>query len=356
MLFSSSLIAVDIGSSAIKMLELSGRADNPKLKNFAIELLPRGAIENGAVVDVPTVSTSLKKLVGRLGVKGRRASVSVAGSGVLLKRVRISPGKDATLEEQVNFHASQAFQLDLADLYYDYAEMGESLRHPNDVEVLLAGARREVVEQVVNIVKSSGLLLGSIEAAPLSIANMFELNYGVVDGVIALISVGANHTQVSFVEQGRFIYNHEMPTGGEAYTSAIMQSMNLSRDSAEALKISAIGNSGGVSNDLRRILSDTTQVIVNDIQQIFSFFASSPESDGAGAVKFAFLTGGASRTLGLDAAIAQATGLQVYFINPYQRITVNERTFKLDQVMSLGPFFGVAIGLGMRAKGDKVAI
>ena len=356
MLFNNSLIAVDIGSSAIKMLELSGRGDHRKLKNFAMELLPRGTIENGAIVDVQAVSAALNKLVSRLGAKGRRASVSVSGSGVLLKRVRITPGKDATLEEQVNFHASQAFQLDLADLYYDYADMGASLRYPDDVDVLLAGARREVVEQVVEIVKSSGMLLGVIEAAPLSIANMFELNYGIVDGLIALISIGANHTQVSFVDQGRFIYNHEMPTGGEAYTSAIMQSMNLPRDSAESLKISAAANPSSATDDLRRILDETSQVIVNDIRQIFSFFASSPEADGVGAVKFSFLTGGASRTLGLDAAIAQATGVQVYFMNPYQRVQVADKKFQLDQVMALGPFFGVAIGLGIRAKGDKVAI
>jgi Tfp pilus assembly PilM family ATPase len=147
-----------------------------------------------------------------------------------------------------------------------------------------------------------------------------------------------------------------MPTGGEAYTTAIMQSMNLPRESAESLKISASDNPSGVPEDLRRILDETSQVIVNDIRQIVSFFGSSPEADGVGSVKFAFLTGGGSRTLGLDAAIAQALGVQVYFMNPYQRVQVNDRKFKLDQVMALGPFFGVAIGLGIRAKGDKVAI
>jgi len=59
MLFNNSLIAVDIGSSAIKMLELSGRGDHRKLKNFAMELLPRGTIENGAIVDVQAASAAL---------------------------------------------------------------------------------------------------------------------------------------------------------------------------------------------------------------------------------------------------------------------------------------------------------
>jgi type IV pilus assembly protein PilM len=234
--------------------------------------------------------------------------------------------------------------------------MGASERHPEDVEVLLAGARREVVESTVEIIKSSGLLLGVIEAAPLSIANMFELNYGAVDGLVALISIGANHTQVSFVNHGQFLYNHEMPSGGETYTSAIMQSMNLPRDSAESLKISASVNPSGAPQELRRILDETSQLVVNDIRQILSYFASGHDSDGIGALKFAFLTGGASRTLGLDAAIAQAIGVQVYFMNPYLRVEVNDKKFKLDQVMSLGPFFGVAVGLGVREKGDKVAI
>jgi type IV pilus assembly protein PilM len=356
MFFGNGLIAVDIGSSAIKLLELSGQGVQRKLKNFAMEVLPRGAIENGSLVDADAVVSALKRCVSKIGAKGRRAAVAVSGNGVVLKKVRITPGKDASVEEQVNFHASQAFQIDLADLYYDFAELGASPVNSIDVEVLLVGARRELIEQYIGLVKSAGLNLGVIEAAPLSLANMFEMNYGVVDGLISMISIGASRTQVSFIESGRYLYGHDIPIGGEAYTSAIMQTLNIARDSAESLKISAAMNPSAVSVDVRKVLDETSQAIVHEIRQIFSFFSGSPDSEGASPLKYTFLTGGASRTLGLDAAIAASLGTPVYGTNPFQKIELNTRKFQLDQMMGLSPFFGVSVGLGFREKGDKVAV
>lgn len=356
MFFNKSLVAIDIGSSAVKMLELTGNENQRKLKNFALEVLPRGLIENGVLNDHQALNQIIKKMVSKLGVKGRRVSVSVSGSGVIIKRVRVLVGKDATLDEQVNFHAAQAFQVDLSELYYDYFDMGPSPRHEQDVDVLLVGARRELIEQQVSIVKSAGLFPGVIEAAPISIANMFETNHGVVDGLIALISVGANHTQISFIDNGRFLYSYESPVGGEAHTSAIMQALNMDRDTAEALKISVSENSANVSADVQRVINETNNLIVNDVRQIFGFFASSPDAEGVSAVKYVFLTGGASRTMGLDASIASALGVPVGFANPFQRVEVNEKKFKIEQVLSLSPMFGVGVGLGMREKGDRVAV
>ncbi len=356
MFFNKSLVAIDIGSSAVKMLELTGNDQHRKLKNFALEVLPRGVIDNGVVADESALTQIVKKMVSKLGVKGRRVSISVSGSGVIIKRVRVMVGKDATLDEQVNFHAAQAFQVDLSELYYDYFDMGPSPRHEQDIDVLLVGARRELIEQHVSVVKSAGLLPGVIEAAPLSIANMFELNHGIVDGLVALISVGAGHTQISFIDNGRFLYSYESPVGGETYTSAIMQALSMDRDTAESLKISVSENGANLSADVQRVINETNNLIVNDVRQIFGFFAASPDAEGVSAAKFIFLSGGASRTLGLDAAIAAALGVPVVFANPFQRVDVNEKKFKIEQVLSLSPMFGVAIGLGVREKDDKVAV
>jgi Tfp pilus assembly PilM family ATPase len=104
------------------------------------------------------------------------------------------------------------------------------------------------------------------------------------------------------------------------------------------------------------VLNETNALIVNDIRQIFGFFAASPDAEGVAAAKFIFMSGGASRTLGLDAAIASAFGIPVVFANPFQRVEVNERKFKIEQVMSLSPMFAVSVGLGLRQKGDKVAV
>jgi type IV pilus assembly protein PilM len=355
MFFNSSLVAIDIGSSAIKMLELTGNAKRRRLKNFAVEPLPKGAIEHGLFVDPIAITDVLKKMVKQMGVKGRRTAVSISGAGAMIKKVVINAGKDATVMEQVDFHASQAFQIDPAEMYYDHAEMGLAPNGSDGVEVLLVGARREIVEQYVTVIKEAGMQLGIVEAGALSLVNMFEVNYGVIDGLIAVISIGASSTSVIFIDRGRVLYNHELSMGGDAFTGAIAQTMNMAWEAAESLKISAAASQADLPAEFQRIMAETNNTMSNEMRQVFSFFASSSDAEGCGPVKHAFLIGGGSRTLGIDAALATAVGVPIHLANPFQNIEIDERKFKLDRVMGLGPMFGVSIGLGTRSKGDKVA-
>jgi len=354
MFFNNSLVAVDIGSSAIKMLELNGNAKRRGLKNFSVEALPKGAIERGTFVDPLVVTETLKKMVKKLGVKGRRAAVAISGSGVSIKKVLINAGKDATIAEQVDFHASQAFQVDLAEMYYDYAEMGFVPGGGEGVEVLIVGGRREIVEQYVSVVKDSGLQLGVVEASALSLANMFEANYGILDGLVALVAVGASSTNISFIDRGRLLYSNDLMLGGDTYTAALAQTMNMPWSDAESLKISAGFGRTDLPPDFQRIISETNTMLASEVQQLFSGFAASSDSEGAGLVKHIFVMGGGSRTVGIDAAIASSTGVPVHLANPFQNIEINERKFKLDHVINLSPMLGVSIGLGTRTKGDKV--
>jgi type IV pilus assembly protein PilM len=240
-------------------------------------------------------------------------------------------------------------------MYYDHAEMGLAPNGSDGVEVLLVGARREIVEQYVTVIKEAGMQLGIVEAGALSLVNMFEVNYGVIDGLIAVISIGASSTSVIFIDRGRVLYNHELSMGGDAFTAAIAQTMNMAWEAAESLKISAAASQADLPAEFQRIMAETNNTMSNEMRQAFNFFASSSDAEGSGQVKHAFLIGGGSRTLGIDAALATAVGVPIHLANPFQNIEIDERKFKLDRVMGLGPMFGVSIGLGTRSKGDKVA-
>ena len=53
-MFKQPLIAIDIGSSAIKVVELTGR-QHKKLRAIGLETLPRGSVVDGVVQDSEVV-------------------------------------------------------------------------------------------------------------------------------------------------------------------------------------------------------------------------------------------------------------------------------------------------------------
>ncbi len=132
-----------------------------------------------------------------------------------------------------------------------------------------------------------------------------------------------------------------------------METLNQQYDSAESLKLAASMSSTGASPDVLKIISEINDQVVYDLNATLAYFMQSGDVAAGTTLKYAFLTGGASRTIGLDAAIA--TGLQaaVYQLNPFQRINVNDNKFQIDQLIAMSPVLGVVAGLSLRQMKDK---
>lgn len=351
---SKSLIAIDIGSSAIKVVELAGDK-HKKLVSLGLEVLPMGCVVDGMMPGQDVVEAVLKDLLKKLRISpgGRRAALSLGGSGVVIKKVFVSGG-GRNLEEQVFYAAEQHFQADLAEIYFDFAELP---RLGPDKPVLLVGARREMVEQYIGCARAVGLRTGVVECGQISIANMFEHCYGVVGGLTAIVNVGASSAQFALISHGEYLYTKDIPIGGEEYSRQIMEAVGVDRDNAETLKVAVSQGDGSVPPEVLRVLGAINEQLVGEIQMALDFYLQGSGDQrfqgSAGGLGGVFLTGGGARVLGLDAALAAALQVPVQIVNPFQGIEINQKKFQMDYLSMQGHLFGVAVGLGMRAMGDR---
>ncbi|MCX6118388.1 MAG: type IV pilus assembly protein PilM [Proteobacteria bacterium] len=353
--FETSLIALDVGSSAIKMLEFTRKKSTVHLKNYGMEPLSQGVIEDGVIVDPELLKSTIMKLSKRLRVKGRRTALSLAGSGVLIKRIAVSVGADTTIDDQIPYHAEQAFQVDPAGLYFDHVVLQVANPRAKEIDILLVGARRELVEQYVTCVKNAGMKLGVIESDAISLANAFEANYGQMPGLIALINIGAAHTQISFVSDGAFVFCRDVPIGGNSYTKRIMEGMKLTFENAESVKISASFSDldSPTNQEIKTFIAEVNETLVTELVGTYEYFTRTLDPSQRQALKFIFISGGASRTIGLDSAIAASLQAPVGPLNPFQQIEIDDSKFELGQIASISSMLGVAAGLGLRRINDK---
>lgn len=346
------LVAIDIGSSAIKAVEIVGGSQK-KLNALGFEPLPNGAVVDGAVKDKALVESALIRLLKRAGItyKGRRAAVSVAGSGVIMKTVAIGIKDGNSLEQQVFYEAEQQFSQDLADLYISHSTLGPP-NETGEVPVLLVAAKRDLVEDLIATIRSTGMRTGIVDCGSLAVANMFEYSYGAVDSMIVLVNIGANLTQVCIVSHGNFLFSRDLATGGGEYTRRISTTLNVNHDSAESLKISASSHDGSAVPEVSQIINEVNDQIVSEISSTVSFYLSGGSAPAGVTPSHVFLVGGGSRVLGLDAALAAAMQLPVQLMNPFQRVAVGGK-FPMEKLMSQSHLFGVAVGLSMRALNDS---
>jgi type IV pilus assembly protein PilM len=354
-MFGRPLVAIDIGSSAIKVVEMLGQRQR-KLGAIGLEVLPSGAVVDGMIQNQEAVETVLRELLRKLkiGSRGRRVALALGGSSVVVKKVAVALKDGNELGEQVNYEAEQHFQADISEIYFDWTELANAPAPEGERPVLLAGARREMVEQYLAAVRAVGMRTGVIECDAFSIANMFEYNYGVVEGLTALVNIGASATKVSLLTRGEYVYARDLPIAGEEYSRQIMDAMGVDRDNAETLKVGVSQGDQRVPLELHKVLGTVNEQLVAEIQTTIDFYAqSSDPSARESGLTSVFLTGGGSRILGLDAALAAALQVPVQIVNPFQRVEVNPKKFQMDYILMQGHLYGVAVGLGLRALGDK---
>ena len=146
------LIGVDIGSSSIKLVELSALPKNTGfvLERYAIEALPKDAVSDGNINDLDAVSETLRRALKRLGSRIKNVSMALPQGAVIAKKIRLPAGlRDEEMEYQVESEANQYIPFALDEVNLDFQILGEVPGNPEEVDVLLAASRKANVEDRV---------------------------------------------------------------------------------------------------------------------------------------------------------------------------------------------------------------
>ena len=117
-------IALDIGSTFIKLIKLKGSNKNYQLQKFGMVPLPPEVIVEGAVMDAGRVVEAIKELLAVQKVTTKEAVISVSGSSVIIKRVSVADMTDEELAESIRWEAEQYIPFSIEDVNVDFQKPG----------------------------------------------------------------------------------------------------------------------------------------------------------------------------------------------------------------------------------------
>ena len=84
-----SLVGLDIGSSAVKAVELRRSGDRCGLVAAGVETLPHETVIDGTIADGGAVSDAIRRLWNRLNFKTKNVAVSLSGHAVIVKKIAL---------------------------------------------------------------------------------------------------------------------------------------------------------------------------------------------------------------------------------------------------------------------------
>jgi len=346
------LVGVDIGSSAIKAVELKaggkGGAEY-QLLNLGMEALPPEAIVDGAIMDSGAVIDAIQRLFTTQKIKTAEVATSVSGNAVIVKKISLPRMSQEELAESIHWEAEQYIPFDIQDVALDY-EVVEGGGSGDNMDVLLVASKKDKISDYTSVISQAGKSPQLVDVDVFALQNCYEVNYGVDPGrVIALLNVGASIMNINILKGSTSIFNRDIAVGGNQYTDAIQKDLNLSFDQAEALKKGGRVE-GAAPENLPPILQQVSESIALEIQKTFDFFKATSSEDRIDRI---FLAGGTAKVHGLQELLADRFEAGVELLNPFNNITYNPRDFDPDFINEIGPSAAIAVGLAVRKVGDR---
>lgn len=347
---SKKLIGLDIGTANIKMAEVDYSRRNATLVNFVVSPTPARAIVGGEVTEPGAISETLRTMYASLNTKRKSVAVSLWGTSIITKRITVPNMEEKLIGGQIRWEAEQYIPFDINEVNIDFNVLKTFRTSPDSMDILLVAARQDVAFMYQDIVQSAGLECAVVDVAGFSLANCFSHGWGAPKGqTVALLNVGAAITNFVVIESGEIIFCRDIPVGGSTYTAEIQKGMGMSWEEAEALKISACTGQAA-PEEVTKIIQSTHDMLSEEIQSSLDFFTNT--TPGL-PVQQCFVTGGASRTVGLLNHIGQSAKLGFEILDPFRNVKVNSRLMTPQYVGEVRDFAAIAMGLGMRAIGDS---
>jgi type IV pilus assembly protein PilM len=343
------LVGLDIGSRTLKLAEIIDTKAGSALKNFSTIDIEPGLIEEGAVRDPEAVSGYISELFKSVKIKDKNVAISIGGYSVIVKKINVQTMTEDELHDTIHFEAEQYIPFDISEVNLDFQILGESEHNPNQMNVLLVAAKKEMISEYINLMKMAKLHPQIIDVDAFALQNIFKLNYSLEDENIALIDIGASKTSLNILKDNVSEFMRDVSLGCEQINDRIASTVGCTIEETEAIKR---GEESDLisSEDLKEIVSSVVTDWCIEIKRALDFFYSTyPEEQISRIV----LSGGGANIKKFVELLAAETSAEVEVINPFQNFIVDSNRFDSSYLEQIAPQAAICMGLAARKIGDK---
>jgi type IV pilus assembly protein PilM len=355
-----SAVGIDIGASAIKVVEIKRKGGKAVLETYgAIALGPYAELDSGAVTNLPVekVIDALKEVLKQSGVSSGTPAVAVPIQSSLIFTIEL-PAQlgESEIASIVPTEARKYIPVPITEVSIDYfilpkkessfVEMNTDSNNqdPSKIDgekmsVLVVATQNDAVSRYRSIVSGCGLSSSFFE---IEVFSSIRANFEHELSPVLLIDFGASRTKLSIVEFGMIKSYHTIDRGGADITNSISKSLSVSFGEAEKMK----KEFGFFGNPTEKNLADIIKVHIDYIFSETNGVLLGYEKKYDRTISKIIFTGGGALLKGLKEVAINNFKAEIEMGHPFNKV---EAPAFLDKVLeNMGPEFAVALGLALR--------
>ncbi|MEK7471566.1 MAG: type IV pilus assembly protein PilM [Patescibacteria group bacterium] len=352
----NSVVGIDIGSSAIKVVEIKMKGGKAMLETYgSIALGPYADTDSGSVTNLSVEKNilALQEVFKQSDVISTSVAISIPVQSSLIFAIEL-PAKigEKEIAEIVPIEARKYIPVPITEVSIDYfiiPKKESSFEEMNAVDVpkkeeekmniLVVTTQNDAVAKYRSIVSGCKFKASFFE---IEIFSSIRANFEHELSPVLLIDFGASRTKLSIVEFGMVTSYHTIERGGADISNSISKSLSISFSEAEKMK----KEFGLFGNPAEKSLADIIKVHIDYIFSETNNVLLGYERKNNRTISKVIFTGGGALTKGLQEVAVNNFRAEIEIGHPFSK--VNAPAFLEKVLLNMGPEFAVAIGLALR--------
>lgn len=218
--FGKSIIGLDIGQSAIKMVQLSGKSvNNIQVEKYAIEHLPQNIVSGREILNYDQLVSYLQQCYEKLNTNCKQVNFALSLSEVIVnENLRFYPESESvSLEDLVKEQVLTVGLLD--EMNYDWTVL-DTDEKTQEQTILTVATKKDNVQRCVDLADEIGVSVANVDVDLFAAANAFLYADEMEGGEfayerIAIFNVGDSSMKFMIMEAGKILYKQESSLGLE---------------------------------------------------------------------------------------------------------------------------------------------
>ncbi len=345
---SSHIVGIDIGSVSVRAVELKN-ADKAKpiITKYHEVPLPEGSVRRGEVLEVGTVAAAIRQLWASGRFTTKDVILGMGGPRVLSRDLTMPRAPIAQIKEALPFHVQEMLPVPVADALLDFYPISEENSENGPViNGLLVAAIKEAVSANIAAVTQAGLRPVQVDLIPFALARALAPIRSET-GLTAVVSIGANTTNVVIALQGVPQFVRIIPAGGDDITRALSTRLQLSLAQAEGIKRELGLGSPSMRPEQQpavEAIYEAAGELLTSIRNTLTYYLNSKPGT---ALTRIVVSGGGSQLPGLVRALGELTGMAVVQAEPLGGAHLSrdaKSRSSREQQDAMTTAFGLALG------------
>jgi type IV pilus assembly protein PilM len=338
-------LSLDISDLSLKVFQLEKNGQIFQVRSFWNQEIPRGCVENGKIIDrekvIEIIKISLKK-AGPKKINTRKVICSLPESKVFLHAVTIPEMSEAEAAEAIKWEIEASIPLAVEQVYYDWQFLEKK---EGKQSVLTAAVSKEFVDELCDILESSGLEVYGLEMESIALARSLIATEAKREDVVLIVDIGSTKTSFTVSEGNIPYFTSSIPFSSSGIIDEISNRLKIQEKEARKLIITSGIESSSGDNSILNAISPLLENLSTEIEKTIDFYQSMSKKD-VGKMKIILIGGGANLS-GLLSYLKDKLSNEISLGDPWINLKLANKLSNISQVDSVR--YGVSVGLAMRS-------